>query len=50
LYKVESWEDSLKMKQKEVRKRRFACMQAINELVMSEEICQEALVRTALAA
>lgn len=26
LYKVKSWEDALKMQQKEVRKRTFACM------------------------
>lgn len=32
------------MKQKEARKRIFACMEAIHEFVMSEDICQEALV------
>lgn len=41
---VQSWEESLKMKKKEARKRIFACMEAIHEFVMSEDICQEALV------
>lgn len=47
---VQSWEESLKTKQKEARKRIFACMETLHEFVMSEDICQEALVRSAVAA